>query len=697
MTEGTRQPEGADVGDHVDFRDSVFHGPVLGKGVQHVYVGPRPPAAWPCQVGVIPGRAGCFQDRAEVARLRQALSGGGTAVVGQVLAGMGGVGKTQLAADYARHAQETGVVDVLVWISAGNAVAVAWGYAQAAVEVLGADPADQQAAARAFHAWLEPKAGAEPCRWLVVLDDVADPADLRGWWPPASPHGQTLATTRRRDAALTDGGRQLIEVGVFTEAESLAYLTATLAAHDRQESAGQLATLAADLGHLPLALSQAAAYLVDSGQSVAAYRDLLADRTRTLADAAPDVLPGDQTTTVAAAWSLSIDRADILRPAKLARPMLQLAAFLDANGIPQDVLTSNPALDYLAQHRTSPGTAPAGEPAPVSPQEAVLALRALHRLSLIDHTPTTPHQAVRIHQLVQRATRDTLTLHQHNTTAQTAADALLAAWPAIERDTDLAQTLRANTTALTETAEDALYQPGAHAVLFRTGRSLGEAGQVIAARDHYQHLTDTITSRLGEDHPATLNTRGNLARWRGQAGDAAGAVTALAELLADRIRVLGEDHPHTLNTRHDLARWRGEAGDAAGAATATAELLADRIRVLGEDHPATLNTRGNLARWRGEAGNAAGAVTALAELLADRIRVLGEDHPHTLTTRHDLAWWRGAAGDTSGAATALADLLPDMVRVLGEGHPATLTARSNLAHWRGKAGEGGGASGNVCS
>ncbi|WP_268239963.1 NB-ARC domain-containing protein, partial [Streptomyces fuscichromogenes] len=571
MTEGTRQSGDAVAGDHVDFRDSVFHGPVLGKGVQHVYVGPQVRAVWPCQVGVVPGRAGCFQDRAEVARLRQALAGGGTAVVGQVLAGMSGVGKTQLAADYARHAQETGAVDVLVWISAGNAAAVVSGFAQAAMEVLGADPGDQQAGARAFHAWLEFKAGAEPCRWLVVLDDVADPQDLRGWWPPASPHGRTLVTTRRRDAALTDGGRQLINVGVFTEAESLAYLTATLGAHDHDESADELTALATDLGHLPLALSQAAAYLVDSGQSVAAYRELLADRTRTLADAAPDVLPGDQTATVAAAWSLSIDRADTLRPTGLARPVLQLAAFLDANGIPQDVLTGNPALGYLAQHRTSTGPAPAGEPAPVSPQDAVLALRALHRLSLIDHTPTTPggHDgSVRVHQLVQRATRDTLTLHQHDTTARTAADALITAWPAIERDTDLARTLRTNTTALTQTAGDALHRLAAHPVLFHTGTSLGEAGQAAAARDHYQHLTHTTTSHLGEDHPDTLTARHHLARWRGEVGDAAGAAAAYAELLPHMVRVLGEDHPHTLSTRNNLAFWRGEAGDAAGAAAA---------------------------------------------------------------------------------------------------------------------------------
>ncbi|MEU6593913.1 tetratricopeptide repeat protein, partial [Streptomyces sp. NPDC046881] len=630
---------------------------------------------------MIPPRAGCFQTRAEVVRLREALTGGQAAVLvgqdtvhGQVLAGMGGVGKTQLAADYARTAWQAGELDVLVWITASNATAAASGYAQAAVEILGADPADRETAARAFLAWLEPKANTASCRWLVVLDDVTDPADLNGLWPPTGPHGRTLVTTRRQDAALA--GR-LIKVGLFTEAESLAYLTAALGARERHEPDEQLTALAQDLGHLPLALSQAAAYLIDAGISAAAYRRLLADRATRLADAAPEVLPDGQTQSAAAAWSLSVDRANTLRPAGLARPMLQLAAFLSPNGIPETVLTSGPALAHLSRHRTENGSRATPQNAPrsdepdktavsVTANEAVGALRALARLSLIDHTPATPHQAVRVHQLIQRATRETLTPDQHDHLAGTSADALLAAWPDIERDTELAQALRANATTLTRTAEDALHRPDAHGVLYRAGRSLGEAGQVTAAAAHFQLLTETTGHRLGPDHPDTLTARHELAYWRGEAGDAAGATAAFEQLLADQVRVLGEDHPHTLTTRSNLARWRGRAGSAAGAAAAYEHLLADRLRVLGKDHPHTLTTRHNLAYWRGEAGDAVGAAAAFEELLADRLRVLGEDHPDTLATRHELARWRGRAGSAAGAAAAYEHLLADRLRVLGK-------------------------------
>ncbi|MFE7570666.1 tetratricopeptide repeat protein [Streptomyces sp. NPDC057539] len=557
---------------------------------------PQGRASWPHQVGVIRSRAQSFQHRAEAGHLRAAVTGVGTAVLCQVLTGMGGVGKTQLAADYARAAWETGGVDVLMWITASTRSAAVSGYAQAAAEILGADPGDPEQAAKAFLAWLEPKPDTKPCRWLVVLDDLADPADLRGLWPPASPSGRTLVTTRRRDAALTGPDRRLVTVGLFTPDEATAYLTATLTAHQHHEPADELTALAADLGYLPLALAQAAAYLIDSGLDCAAYRHLLADRASTLADILPepDTLPDDHATTVAAAWSLSIERADRLRPAGLARPMLQLTAMLDPNGIPAPVLTAPSALVHLTEHRT-PGEDSSRRSRQASVQDAAGTLRCLHRLSLIDHTPATSHQAVRVHNLIQRAVVDSLPADQHDRLARTVADALTDAWPEAERDTVLASALRANAEALTSQAYDALWHPDAHFVLYRTGRSLGGSGQITAAITHFRRLADVARDRLGPDHPNTLTARSNLAFWREKSGDATGAADAFTDVLADRERVLGPDHPHTLTARSHLAPWRGESGDAADAADAFIGVLADSLRVLGPDHPDTLTARNNLA------------------------------------------------------------------------------------------------------
>ncbi|MFC8146558.1 tetratricopeptide repeat protein [Streptomyces paradoxus] len=662
--------------------------------IQHNYFYPalHTPVSWPHQVGVLPRQADCFQHRAAVEALAQAVAGGGTAVLCQVLAGTGGVGKTQLAAHHARALLQEGQVDLLLWATATSREAITTVYAQTAAEVLSADPGNPEQAARAFLAWLEPKPGRQqPCRWLIVLDDLADPADLRGLWPPASPHGRTLVTTRRRDAVLSGSGRRLVNVGLFTEEEAAAYLTTALAAHGRQEPADQLAALAEGLGHLPLALSQAVAYLLDANLDCATYRQRLTDRARTLTDVLPDPsgLPDDQATTVAAAWTLSIDRADELRPVGLARPMLHLAAMLDPNGIPATVLTSSPVLTYLAKHGNCEADIDrhAVQAGHVKTEDAVGALRALHRLSLIDHEPSSSHQTVRVHQLIQRAARDTLTTQERDDLAYTAADALKAAWPDIERDSALAQALRVNSTTLIRHAEQALYRSGAHELLFLVGESLGGSGQSAAAATYFHRLETATHRQLGPDHPDTLTARQGLAVWRGEAGAPVRAVTDLTQLLADRIRVQGNDHPDTLQTRDHLANRRGYAGNPVGAVIAYEQLLIDRIRVLGKDHPDTLSNRHQIAYWRSEAGDQVQAVTDLTQLLADRIRVQGNDHPATLITRGNLAYSRWEVGDRAGALAAYEQVLTDQMRVVGKDHPHTLISRGNLARWRWEAGD----------
>lgn len=208
-------------------------------------------------VGLIPPAADCFQDRHLLAQVDKALTGGGRAIVTQVLSGLGGVGKTQLAAALVRAHLSRGDVEVVVWVTARDPQAILTGLAQAGHDVCGADPTDPRQATNTFLGWLANTTG----RWLVVLDDVADPADLTGLWPPASPTGGMIVTTRRRDAALATHGN-LVPVGLFTRAEAAAYLVEKFA--DRPDRLGPNHTdasdMATDLGLLPLALGQAAAF-----------------------------------------------------------------------------------------------------------------------------------------------------------------------------------------------------------------------------------------------------------------------------------------------------------------------------------------------------------------------------------------------------------------------------------------------------
>ena len=130
-----------------------------------------------------------------------------------------------------------------------------------------------------------------------------------------------------------------------------------------------------------------------------------------------------------------------------------------------------------------------------------------------------------------------------------------------------------------------------------------------------------ITERLGADHPDTLRTRSNTARWTGQAGDPKKALLLSRQLLPDRQRVLGDDHPDTLRTRREIAGWTGDAGDPKKALRLFQELLPDEQRVLGDDHPDTLTTRRDIARWIGEAGDPKKALRLFRKLLPDRRRV----------------------------------------------------------------------------
>ncbi|HYS38105.1 MAG TPA: tetratricopeptide repeat protein, partial [Pseudonocardiaceae bacterium] len=573
----------------------------------------RAGVVWPVRVGVVPGRADGYVDRTVSDALDAATQSPGTVVLTQVLSGLGGVGKTQLAARYARQLWTDAAVDVIVWVPAGSTVSIVTSYAATATELFGAADLEPEQAARRLLAWL---AGTDK-RWLIVLDDLAVPGDLAGWWPPENPRGRVIVTTRYRGAALHGDGRVVVPVGVFTPPEAVAYLRAKFAGRPDlvQGDAGAVG-LAEDLGYLPLALAQATAYMFNLDLPVGQYRARLADQRRSLAELVPDPaeLPDEHRDTVAAAWSLSMERADRLSPVGVATPVLEIASVVASAGVPLAVFTSPAVVEYVS-----------GVVGRLVDVEAVQAgLRVLHRLSLVTF-PGPLHREVQVHGLVQRATRDRTVngpggieeeaeeecvAGRGYRCVRAAADALVAVWPRIETDVDLTQALRANAEALAVVAGDRLWHPDGHLLLFRVGRSLGEAGLVKAATDYFAGLSEVAVDYLGSDHPDTLVSRNNLAHWRGEAGDAAGAAEAFEALLADQLRVLGPDHPDTLLTRNNLAFWRGRAGDAAGAAEAFEAVLIDRLRVLGPDHPDTLRSRNNLAHWRAEAGDAAGAAEA---------------------------------------------------------------------------------------
>ncbi|MFF1611983.1 FxSxx-COOH system tetratricopeptide repeat protein [Amycolatopsis sp. NPDC058278] len=650
----------------------------------------RVPQDGPCEArprrrfGAVPPRAGSFQQRAVARVLDDSVGGvdatvlaGAMATSAIALIGLGGVGKTQLAADYAHTQWEEGRVDLLMWISAGGRDAITSAYIDVAVELLGQNPTQPERAWRRLLEWFAETS----TRWLIVIDDLQAPADLSGLWPPYSPNGRVVVTTRCRDAALQGDRRRIVDVELFTPDEALAYLAEKLPGRARRDTGiAELAGLADDLGYLPLALAQAAAYLINKPLlNCRDYRAKIADRRTTLEELLPAAkhLPDEHDRTVAATWALSTEAADRLEPVGAARPVLELVSLLDPAGVPMAVFTADVIVQYLASRLERE----------VATADVVGGLECLQRFSLITLEPGQAHRTVRVHALVQRVVRDTLPFGDFAALARSAADALQHAWGDFDVDQDLMLALRSNTAALQDIAGEYLWQPHPHSVLLLLARSLGNAGLLRSSISLAGELYHRALIQCGPDHRDTLSARRFCAVSSGMRGDAAGAVAALEELLVDSLRVLGPGDLDTLRTRSVLANWKGTSGDVVDAIAAFEQLVPDLEQVMGPDHRETLVARHNLAAKRETAGDVAGATTALEQLVPHLERVLRPNHRLTLASRQDLAILRGRAGDAAGAVAALEELVADYDRVLGPDHPDTLSSRADLAHWRGEAGD----------
>src|SRR6266487_3647976 len=642
---------------------------VIGRKTSAV---PAAKVPWPVRLGVVPPLAGSFNPRPETGLgLAGTLGPGETTVLNPAqdagdpdpLAALGGTGKTQLAAALAHSLWQARAVELLVWLTASGRDAVTAGYAQALHEVGGARPtATPGAAAARFLAWL----GETTRPWLVVLDDLADPADLEGLWP-RGPAGRVLVTTRRDDAALLGQGRRIAQIGVFSRREALSYLTASL--YDTPDQRIEALDLAEDLRCLPLALAQATALMTGYGLDCRQYRAWFAERKRRLAG---QLAAGSYSSITAITWSLSLEYADQLTPAGLARPALALTSLLDPNGIPGAVLTSRPGCEFITGQPSS-GTAADG-------QRTRTALQNLALLGLVTIDPASAERTVRVHPLVQATVRGVLPAAVLRQAAQAAAEALFQTWPAHDPQPMLAQALRDNTANLHRCTGDLLLAPDSPPVLFRAGRSLDNAGLADPAIGYWQRMIDNIDRVLGPGHAQALTARDQLAAAYDKAGRRDEAISAHRRCLEERERLLGTGHPDTLTCRGGLAHAYLAAGRLAEAMPLYERTLADLEWVLGPDHPDTLTSRGNLAYAYRSAGKLKDAIPLYKRTAADRERVLGPDHPDTLASRGNLAAAHHAAGRPKDAIPLYERTLADRERVLGPDHPDTLTSRGNLAY-----------------
>jgi tetratricopeptide (TPR) repeat protein len=624
--------------------------------------------SWPVRAGIMPPLDSWYTERPETGlEAAGGVQPGETVVltdsdegVAAGQGGIGGTGKTQLAVGFAQSAWKEQAVELVVWVTASSREAILTGYADALTAIGAADSRDSAGtAAGRFISWLARSTRA----WLVVLDDLADPADADGLWP-RGPAGRVLVTTRRWEAVPSGQDVRLVPVGGFSLREALAYLTARLTTSPDQRI--EALDLAEELDRRPLELAYAAALMADRGIGCHEFRLRYGERIGPVAK----VMGGSSSPSVVACWSLAVDRANELAPTGLAWPALALAALLDPNGIPGEVLTSPAACAYITGR---PGTGTGSDL-----NQVRAALHNLDRLGLVTVDPGSAARTVRSHSFVWSAVQKYLPAAELDQAVQAAASALLHGWP----DGDLPlldQALRDCTARLRGIAGEQLWNPEGHPVLFRAGQSLDRARLTGPATAYWQMMTDTSSRILGAGHAQTALARDSLAATYEAVGRLNDAITVLQSLFAERKAKLGPRDPATLATSVGLAHAYRTGGRLNDAIVLYQQTLADQAQVLGTSHPDTLATRASLASAYQAAGRIKDAIPLNEQTLTDRERIQGPDEPDTLTARANLAYAYRTAGRIKDAVPLYERTLADRERIQGPDEPDTLTARANLA------------------
>ncbi len=603
------------------------------------------------RVWTIPARVRGFTGRVELlADLEAARRSGGPAVV-QAVTGMGGMGKTTAAIEYAHRQHEE--FDIAWWVPAEDPGLVPERLAELALAL------DLTTAATPVPVAVARLLGelARRDRWLVVFDDAEDPRALFRSLPEGP--GRVLITSRNpawREIATTVGVRE------FTRAESVALLR-RLAPDLGEAEADRVAEA---VGDLPLAVEQAGSLLVDTGMAVEKYLRLLAERAHDVLDHDPG---GAYPQSVAASWAVAFDRLADDDPTALA--LLTLVAWCGAEPVPLTLLTDHP--------RTLPD-----QLKPIATDPLVLArcTAVLHRRGMAS---VSPH-SIQLHRIPAALLRARSQQSVITVAAGWAATVVRLlgetapanvrfdpeGWPVWRRLLSHVLAAASHEAALDTVPVDAtrLLDDAAMYLLTR-----GEPRAALAACERGYAVRRTT---LGDDHVDTLTSASNLALHLWWLGEFERARALDEDTLARRRRILGDDAADTLTSAGQLASALLVLGRYAQARDLQEDVLRRRRRLLGEDHPNTLTSASQLGMaWYG-LGDYQQAVRLESDTFTRCRRTLGEDHPDTLTVAGLLGLVLWSLGDHRQARQLQGDTLARSRRVLGDDHPITMVSASLL-------------------
>jgi tetratricopeptide (TPR) repeat protein len=590
------------------------------------------------------------------------------------ISGLGGVGKSLLAEEYALHfgaAYPGGVF----WVRAYGNDDAKPGLGATEREALRADQVRQVAerlgisaqglTAEQVEGELARKIAGEGKDCLWVVDDVPNGLDgeaLRRWFAP-HPLARTLITTRSGEYGSLANG---IDLSVLTPDEAGQLLTSRREPLNDAEKE-QARELAKDLGYHALALDVSASALksFSGDEPYRQFREELADQDDDALEMAKDwgqdLLPNGHEKSIAQTMlrsirGLGVEGLDFLR----------LASVLAVAPIPGSLVT--------AVFETADGL-DRGKPE----QRQRQAFTEVDRASLAEIAGEN-QEARSVHTLVSRVVRfdEKATPERTQALRNVAVVALGMEIANAAKDPRLHKQIEFHMVHARQVVTMPKNVPEASLVSW-VARYDFERGAYASARTLCERELEFNRRVLGPEHPDTLASMHNLASTLYGQGDLAGARKLQEEELVICRRVVGPEHPYTLNSMSNLANTLGAQGNLAEARKLKEETLAIQRRVLDLEHPDTLNSMHNLAMTLRAQGELAAARELQDDVLHVQRRVLGPDHPRTLLSMNQLAETKRMQGHLSAARRLQEETLAINRRVLGPEHPYTLNSMSNLA------------------
>jgi tetratricopeptide (TPR) repeat protein len=498
-----------------------------------------------------------------------ARTGGPPVALTQVLRGLGGVGKTQVALEYAYRSADA--FPVVWWTRAEEPATLAADYAALAEPLaLPTGPTPEPAAqVAAVRAWLEGHDG-----WLLVFDNAPEPAAVTPYLPRRG-GGQVLITSRYLGWG---GTARSVTVPTFPRDASVQFLL------DRTQQAdvGAATVLAAEVGDLPIALAQAAGYIDATGITLAGYLVRWRTHRAELLRRGHEGL--DYPDTVATTWEVAFQALQAQQPA--AADLLCLCAYLAPEAIPPRLL------------RDSPEMLPERLAAAVADDlawDGVIA--ALRRYALVE----TAEPALAVHRLVQAVTRDRLVDDERRTWAAAAVACLARAMPRRELPPWDVRSWPVYAPLLPHGLAATAYAGALQVVGEATVFVLNHFGLYLRARAQWPDARAALERALaigeasyGPDHPEVATTVNNLGNVLQDLGDLAGARAAFERALTIGEASYGPDHPEVATTVNNLGGVLQDLGDLAGARAAFERALRIFTAHLGAAHPSTQTVQRNL-------------------------------------------------------------------------------------------------------